>query len=222
MLLSVDPDDALTIADLCNAPTFSLPPSTLKQCSPLCVYGAHAATNKSQLVLKDLPTSESESLSWFALFMTPTMCHLMHWFYSTTTKTLSNLNHLVTDILHVPDFSANDLKDFNANHEAKQLDSDTLPMFAANGWICDHITLQLLQSGVCHASEDAAPSLNIPNVWHHSLLDIVCLAFQDTSSLCFHLKGFKEHWLQPDGHTVTCPQGIYMCNFVLLGIAYLK
>ncbi len=40
MLPSVDPDDSLTIADLCDAPTFSLPPDDLSQCSPLCVYGA--------------------------------------------------------------------------------------------------------------------------------------------------------------------------------------
>ncbi|KAK0193638.1 hypothetical protein F5146DRAFT_925179, partial [Armillaria mellea] len=183
-----DPD-ALTIADLCDAPTYSLSPSTLKQCSLLCVYGVHAATD-SQLASKEFPTSESESSSWFAPFMIPTTCHLMHWFYSTTTKTLNDLNHLVTDVLLAPNFSAEDLTDFNANHEAKQLDSDSLPMFTANGWVCDRITLQLPQSGVCHALEEAAPSLDIPNVWHCLLLDIVCSAFQDVSSLHFHLKGF--------------------------------
>ncbi|KAK0198061.1 hypothetical protein F5146DRAFT_995662 [Armillaria mellea] len=116
MLPSVDPDDALTIADLYDAFTYSLPPSTLKQCSPL-----------------------------------------------------------------------------------------------SDGWICDHITLQLPQSGVHHALEEAAPSLDIPNVWHHSLLDIVCSAFQDASSLHFHLKGFKEHWLWPDG----CMEHVYSEVYIL-------
>ncbi|KAK0438853.1 uncharacterized protein EV420DRAFT_1651271 [Desarmillaria tabescens] len=200
-LPSVDPDDALTIADLCDAPTFSLPPDILKQCSPLCVYGTHA-TDNIQLSLKDLLNiSELDSSSWFASFMTPTMCRLMHWFYSTTTKTLSDLNRLITDVLLAPDFSASHLKDFNANCEAKRLDSDSLPAFVADGWIRDHVMLQLPQSGVCHASEDDAPSLDIPDVWHRSLLDIVRSAFQDASSLCFHLKGFKENWLQPDSHT---------------------
>ncbi|KAK0186022.1 hypothetical protein F5146DRAFT_936776 [Armillaria mellea] len=129
----------------------------------------------------------------------------MHWFYSTTTKTLNDLNHLVTDVLLVPDFSAEDLTNFNTNHEAKRLDSDSLPMFTADGWICDGITFQLPQSGVCHALEEAAPSLDILNVWHCLLLDIIRSAFQDASSLHFHLKGFKEHWLQPDG----CMECVY-------------
>ncbi|KAK0183671.1 hypothetical protein F5146DRAFT_1106648 [Armillaria mellea] len=78
-------------------------------------------------------------------------------------------------------------------------------MFTANGWICDGITLQLPQSGVCHALEEAAPSFDILNVWHCLLLDIIRSAFQDASSLHFHLKGFKEHWLQPDG----CMECVY-------------
>lgn len=142
-LLLVDPDDSLTIADHCNAPTFSLPPDNLNQCSPLYAYGAQTA-DEVQVSLNDsmstnlMKTSES---NWFALFLTPTTCRLMHWFYSTTTKTLSDLSCLTTNVLLAPNFLASHLQDFNANHEMKQLDTDSLLMFAADGWTCDHVML---------------------------------------------------------------------------------
>ncbi|KAK0436054.1 uncharacterized protein EV420DRAFT_1246351, partial [Desarmillaria tabescens] len=120
--------------------------------------------------------------SWFAPFINPSICQLMHWFYSTTTKTLSDLNCLVNEVILAPDFAAVDFKDFDANHEAKHLDSDSPPVFAADGWIRDHVTLYLPQTGVCHASEEEAPTLDIPDIWHGSLLDIVRLAFEDAPS----------------------------------------
>lgn len=194
ILPSVDPDDTTTIANLCDAPTFSLPPDGLQHRSPLCVYGAHVADDPA------IGSSDSTT-SWFAPFINPTICRLMHWFYSTTTKTLNDLNRLVNEVILAPDFAAADLESFDANREAKRLDSDSLPTFAADGWIKDHVKLHLPQTRVRHASEDEAPTLDIQDVWHRSLLDIVRSAFEDASSLRFHLKGFKQMWERPDGQT---------------------
>ncbi len=202
ILPSSDPDDVVTIANVCDAPTFSLPPDTLQYCSPLCVYGSHIVNNTTTVstgAISSEDNSPNSSTLWFAPFMNPTVCQLMHWFYSTTTKTLSDLNHLVNNVILIPDFAATDLMDFDANREAKRLDSNTQPPFAADGWIKDCITLHLPQTGVCHASEEEAPTLNISDVWHCSLLGIVHSTFQDASSLQFHLKGFKQMWECPDG-----------------------
>ncbi|KAK0463158.1 uncharacterized protein EV420DRAFT_1639257 [Desarmillaria tabescens] len=70
-LPSFDPDDATTITNLCDAPTFAIPPDTLQQQSPLSVYGVHSLEpNAANL------STETEALDsgpWFAPFMNPTI-----------------------------------------------------------------------------------------------------------------------------------------------------
>ncbi|KAK0190251.1 hypothetical protein F5146DRAFT_1137096 [Armillaria mellea] len=163
-LLSFDPDDTVTIANLCDAPTFSVPPDSLQECSPLSVYGTHAIDATVLLP----PDSNTTTLagSWFAPFMNPSICQMMHWFYSMTTKNLNHLNHLVNEVILAPDFVASDLQNFDANQEAKCLDSNSLPMDGADGWFHDHVTLHLPQKDVCHDTEEDAPALDIPDVWH--------------------------------------------------------
>ncbi|KAK0492981.1 hypothetical protein EDD18DRAFT_1079059 [Armillaria luteobubalina] len=163
-LPSFDPDDAVTLANLCDAPTFSVPPDSLQERSPLSVYGTHAI-DAAVLLPADLNTTDSAG-PWFAPFMNPSICRMMHWFYSMTTKTLNDLNRLVNEVILAPDFVASDLQNFDANQEAKRLDSNSLPMDGADGWFHDYVTLHLPQKDVCHDTEEDAPALNIPDVWH--------------------------------------------------------
>ncbi len=132
----------------------------------------------------------------------------MNWFYSSTTKTLADLNTLVHDVILAPDFTKADLHGFDVNYEAKRLDSDgnpSLPSFHSDGWKEDFVTLHLPQTGVAFESESAAPTLDIAGVWHHSLLDVIVNAFQDPSALDFHMKGFRQMWIRPDG----CTEHVY-------------
>ncbi|SJL13966.1 uncharacterized protein ARMOST_17418 [Armillaria ostoyae] len=198
-LPSFDSDDAMTIANLCDAPTFAIPPDTLQQRSPLSVYGVHTVESNAANLSTDAGTLDSGP--WFAPFMNPTICRLMHWFYSTTTKTLNDLNRLVQEVILALDFSSSDLQNFDANREAKRLDTDSVPMDGTDGWFHDRVTLHLPQKDVRHNSEQEAPTLDIPDVWHRSILDVVRSAFQDESFSRFHLKGFKQMWLRPDGRT---------------------
>ncbi|KAK0467706.1 uncharacterized protein EV420DRAFT_1473561 [Desarmillaria tabescens] len=112
-LPSFDPDDATTIANLCDAPTFAIPPDTLQQRSPLSVYSVHSLESNAANLSTN--TEALDSGPWFALFMNPTICRLMHWFYSTTTKMLNDLNRLVQEVILAPDFSSSDLQNFDAN-----------------------------------------------------------------------------------------------------------
>ncbi|KAK0226736.1 hypothetical protein EDD85DRAFT_923411 [Armillaria nabsnona] len=133
----------------------------------------------------------------------------MNWFYSSTTKTLADLNTLIRDVILAPDFSKTDLHGFDANYEAKRLDSDgipNLPSFHSDGWKEDFVTLHLPQIGIAFESE---------SVWHRSLLDVIVDAFQDPSALDFHMKGFRQMWIRPDG----CSERVYgeaYCSDVFL------
>ncbi len=127
----------------------------------------------------------------------------MNWFYASMMKTLADLNSLVQDVILAPDFSKDDLHGFDARCEAKRLDSTgvDMPSFASDGWKEDFVMLKLPQTGFRFPSEDEAPSLEIPGVWHRPLLDVIVTAFQDASALDFHMKGFRQMWLRPDGLT---------------------
>ncbi|KAK0215256.1 hypothetical protein EDD85DRAFT_798705 [Armillaria nabsnona] len=142
----------------------------------------------------------------------------MNWFYSSTTEMLADLNTLIHDVILAPDFSKTDLHGFDVNYEAKCLDSDgipNLPSFHSDGWKEDFVTLHLPQMSIAFESESAAPTLDIAGVWHRSLLDVIVDAFQDPSALDFHMKGFCQMWIRPDG----CSERVYgeaYCSDVFL------
>ncbi|KAK0471720.1 hypothetical protein IW261DRAFT_1344262 [Armillaria novae-zelandiae] len=162
------------------------------------MYGLHTVTDPSLL---SPPSCTSDNNQWFTPFLNATVCRLMNWFFATMTKTLADLDALVNDVLLTPDFQMSDLTGFDATREAKHLDNSTIPSFVSDGWTEDFVTIQLPQKGVCNKSEEDAPSMDVPGVWHRSLLNIISAAFKDPSSLDFHLKGFIQMWTTPDGHT---------------------
>ncbi|KAK0479046.1 hypothetical protein EDD18DRAFT_1364490 [Armillaria luteobubalina] len=212
-LLSVNPEEFKTLPDFCDVPTFSLPPNTSTARSPLSIYGTQAAES-----LRDAKSKESSS--WFTPFMNAMVCHLMNWFYSSTTKTLADLNSLVHNVILAPDFDKVDLHGFNASHEAQHLDSNrggesTPPTFVPDGWKEDFVTLHLSQTGFSFESEDSAPMLDIHGVWHRPLVDVIIDAFQDPSALDFHVKGFRHMWIRPDGSMERIHGEVY-CSDVYL------
>ncbi|KAK0191504.1 hypothetical protein F5146DRAFT_957392, partial [Armillaria mellea] len=187
-LPSHDPEDSKTLAHLCDAPTFAIANDPSTTMAPLSVYGQHTSSASS------FQSDVHANSPWFTPFLNATICRLMTRFYSSTTKTVEDLNRLVHDVILAPDF-----KMFNANSEAKRLDKTDLPFLEADGWREDVVTLKLPQTGACHLSEGEAPSLNIPGIWHRSLFDVITTAFQGPSALDFHLKGFVQMWERPDG-----------------------
>lgn len=212
-LPSVDPEEFKTLPDFCDAPTFSLPPNASTARSPLSIYGAQAAESLCD-------ANSKEPSTWFTPFMNATVCRLMNWFYSSTTKTLADLNSLVHDVILAPDFDKADLHSFNASREARRLDLDTegestCPSFVPDGWREDFVTLHLPQTGVAFESEDSAPALDIHGVWHRPLVNVIVDAFQDPSSLDFHVKGFCHMWIRPDGNMERVHGEVY-CSDVFL------
>ncbi|PPQ82246.1 hypothetical protein CVT25_008397, partial [Psilocybe cyanescens] len=48
--------------------------------------------------------------------------------------------------------------------------------------------------GVKHSAEEVAPVLEIPNVYHRSLVEAIVSAFKDESSVSFHYTPFRSFW----------------------------
>jgi len=144
-----------------------------------------------------LPDSTHEG-GVFAPFLNSTIFRLMNWFYSgSTTKSISELDRLVKDVILADDFSQDHLKDFSAAHELNRLDSDNpnkSPFAGENGWKTSTVKISLPAEGVMHESESSAPTLDIPNVYHRSLVSIIVSALQDESAKLFHYVPFRLFW----------------------------
>ncbi|KAK0431436.1 hypothetical protein EV421DRAFT_1893352 [Armillaria borealis] len=105
----------------------------------------------------------------------------MRWFYSSTTKTLGDLNRLVHEVILMPDFKKSDLDGFEAAREAGWLDEpehSTTSPFQCDGWTEDFVTMHLPPPNTHSVPENSCPEVQIPNIWHRSLIDIIRTAFE--------------------------------------------
>ncbi|SJL18057.1 uncharacterized protein ARMOST_21629 [Armillaria ostoyae] len=179
---SVEPDMGLTIDELSDAPTFT----------------SHASRTAS---------NQTSSANPFFPFINATIFWLFAWFYELTSKSLSDLTSLVRNVIRAPDFDCDHLPDsFDAAKEIKVLDTidsqPNLPFSLSGDWHETLVTIRLPQTGVKHVSEEEAPKFEVTGIYHCNILDIIVSAFQDTSFLDYHLKGFQEMWDPGDGHPV--------------------
>ena len=141
--------------------------------------------------------------NFFAPFLNATVFHLMNWFYSgSSTKSVAELQSLVDDVLLAPDFNVSDLRGFNARREFRRLDDEpgsekdsgmSSPLTSQNGWRQSTLKIKLPAERVCQ-TEDDAPFLEIPGVYHRSLIEVITTALQDDSAKKFHYTPFSLYW----------------------------
>ncbi len=141
--------------------------------------------------------------NFFALFLNATVFHLMNWFYSgSSTKSVAELQSLVDNVLLAPDFNVSDLRGFNARREFRQLDDDpdlekdsgmSSPLTSQNGWRQSTLKIKLPAKRVCQ-TEDDAPFLEIPGIYHHSLIKVITTALQDDNAKKFFYTPFSLYW----------------------------
>lgn len=190
------PDNTINLESLADAPTFAIPPNPSTRPDPTSIYGQN--TGRTNFI------DPSSSQSWFSPFLNASICCLMKWFYSSTTKTLSDLNRLVHEVILMPDFKVSDLQGFDAAHEAAHLDEskpegNSGSPFQHDSWTEDFINIPLPPPNP-NAVPDAnspCPEVRIPNIWHCSLIDIIQSAFEDPQFTEFHIKGFTQMWNPP-------------------------
>ena len=141
---------------------------------------------------------------FFAPFLNATVFHLMNWFYSgSSTKWIAELQSLVDNILLAPDFKVSDLRGFNARREFRRLDGHEVdlekdsgmssPLTSQNGWRQSTVKIKLPAEKVCQ-NEDDAPILEIPGVYHCSLIEVITTALQDDNAKTFHYTPFSLYW----------------------------
>ncbi|KAF8154664.1 hypothetical protein B0H34DRAFT_860496 [Crassisporium funariophilum] len=133
----------------------------------------------------------------FAPFLNSTVFRLMNWFYSGgNVKSISELDQLVKEVLLADDFDRKHLKGFSATRELRRLDTadQKSPFAKENGWTTSTIKIPLPCEHVKHNSEASAPTLDIPNVHHRSIVKTIVSAFQDETANSFHLTPCRQFW----------------------------
>lgn len=116
-----------------------------------------------------MPDLSFEKGSFFTPFLNATIFRLMNWFYSgSSSKSISELQSLVDDVLLAPDFKVADLTGFNAKAELWRLDGKTepgCPFADRNGWKQSSVYISLPHEKTIQ-TEETAPVLEIPGVYH--------------------------------------------------------
>jgi len=201
---STNPDEMRDLESRCDAPGLA----TTSECREKRWWTAFGRAEPDLLLKKAHD-------NFFAPFLNATVFRLMNWFYSgSSTKSVAELQSLVDNVLLAPDFKVSDLRGFNARREFRRLDDEvdsekdsamSSPLTGQNGWRRSTVKIRLPAEKVCQ-KEDDAPILEIPGVYHRSLVEVVTTALQDDNAKMFHYTPFSLYWQQTPEST---PERLY-------------
>jgi len=182
------PDENLTLEDVTDAPT-------LEQ-KHISSHGTHTGFSPPEISDEEL----------FQPFTNPTCGLLMAWQYSgSNAKSATELDRLA-QYIRDPLFNPKDLEGFNHARESRQLDDylkdKSNPFREEYGWQQSTVKIRLPNEKVKFSSENSAPELEVPDIYHRSLVDIVTQAFQNDVSTSFNMTPFREYWNTPDDRTL--------------------
>lgn len=159
-----------------------------------------------------LPSLEELRKNYFRPYPNASTFLLMHWFYSSSSsKTLSELEGLVKQVILDKDFKREDLFAFNVVRESRRLDvidsalAESL-FTSSDGWRKTSVKLSVPFERVKHASEAAAPVFEVDSLYYRPIVDVIKAILQDSDAQHFHLFPFKAYW-HPD--RANPPQRIY-------------
>jgi hypothetical protein len=137
-------------------------------------------------------TAEPRSL--FAPFMNASSYRMVNWHYSSSeTKSIADLDCFAKEVIGAPDFKPADIRNFNAAAELQRMDDylDEPGFSAADRWKERSVKLRLPADGVRNASEDDAPTFEVPGVWVCDLTQLVTSACEDRTALNLHIIPFE-------------------------------
>ncbi|OSD00042.1 hypothetical protein PYCCODRAFT_1437796 [Trametes coccinea BRFM310] len=188
-----DPEEDLTIDAFTDPHATFHPSASHPSRTPLHAFGRQV-----------LQTVQSKVSAVFAPFANITIFRIMHWLYSgSPMKSAQEVNHLIREAFLAPEFSIEHLADFDANRENHRLDAysdDSGTFSASDGWRRGEIRIGLPKERVHHTSEEEAPQLNVPGIYHRSLLEVLKAACQDASANAFHWIPFHLFHRSSSGH----------------------
>jgi hypothetical protein len=154
--------------------------------------------SKCTKVLAGLPSTDIGTDELFDAFTNPRCGLLMVWQYSGTGLNLAMHFDCLGTFLDDPLFCQKDAVVITHTQESKlldrYLDDKSNPFQEEYGWRKSTVRIHLLKEKQKWASEEDAPELEIPGVYHHSLIDIITAIFEDDILQTFNMTPFTQYW----------------------------
>ncbi|PPR03767.1 hypothetical protein CVT24_007510 [Panaeolus cyanescens] len=145
-----------------------------------------------------METSTSTNTNIFAPFLNATIYRLFKWFYSgSNMKSSGEVQRLVDDVINQPDFQPSHLHNFSTQREFARIDAygeEGSPFSSQAGWKTSSVTIHLPLEQTSHESESTSPTLEVKNVQHRSLIEVIKSAFSMDSAKNFHFTPFKQYF----------------------------
>ncbi|KAE9391050.1 hypothetical protein BT96DRAFT_1062353 [Gymnopus androsaceus JB14] len=130
-------------------------------------------------------------------FSNPSEFLVTDWAYNHDTTSYAAMNDLVQNVILSSQFDPEHLRFYDAKQASAKLDNwdPAEPSPSVNtGWISGKVRIPMPHKNTIFASEEAAPHLEIDNICHRKLIEVIQSAFQDSSFSEFDIKPFKYFW----------------------------
>ncbi|KAJ3848278.1 hypothetical protein EV368DRAFT_68414 [Lentinula lateritia] len=146
--------------------------------------------------------SLSKSTDSYAPFPNTSTYHMMKFAYDERNDNsfgLAGIQRVNEEIIQQPGFDPKDLRGFNTQREARKLDKfiasqsvNSNPPFDTHaGWKKSSVKISLPCTGKKN-SGDRAPTVEVDNIVHRDLLEVMKEAYLSEAASEYHLRGYKQ------------------------------
>lgn len=192
---SITPDENYSLFDVSDSPHHALDPGSAAPESP----GSSTLARLAEVA----KSATDVATTFFAPFQNPSIYRLMSWFYSSSnTKSITELNSLVKNVILAPDFKSEHFIGFSTTKEQARMDAHQEPSSSKenpspfefdDSWIKGTVEISLPCDGFAMESEGVAPKF-VVEVYHRKLLEVIKSALSEPSAEKFHTFPFKAFW----------------------------
>ena len=207
---SITPDGHHSLSNLADSPYLALDSMPSTRLPARSIIGS---------ILKQTEELAKSGQDYFTPFRNAFIFRLMSWHYSASlTKSIGELNSLVTDVILAPDFQSKHFIGFSVVKEQGVMDSyrkpgsvdNPTPFSFDDTWIKGFVEISLPCDGV-KQKESKAPRFRV-KVHYRKPLEILKMAFSELEAANFHLFPFKASWNPSPGVEEHVYSEIYTCN----------
>lgn len=133
-------------------------------------------------------------------------------------KSAMELDLLVTEVLTQEDFNQDELSGFRTTTEMKRMDNATTDTFSGfDGWTNSSVSIWLpAGDSKKGGTEEDAPQLDIPQVWHRDITSVIKSTWEDDVSRMYHSTPYREFFKPaPDKEAMRVFGEAYTANVFL-------
>lgn len=167
---------------------------------------------------KDSTSSSTNAGHTWGPFSNPSEFLVTDWAYHYDTTSFAAMNDLVQNVMLNSQFNPEHLQSYDAKRASEKLDrwlddpvvpdpsvkAEGVP-FAATApdkWLKGKVRIPMPHKDSVFISEEAAPHLEIDNICHRKLTEVIRSAFEDSSFSEFDIKPFKRFWKPSENEPV--------------------